>query len=198
MRAEQPVPKEAHHRTAVLAEERRSGDAVHAACDDTFRVLVTTLRGGSASRAARAAVRRALLEAGVAADGIGDAEIIVAELAANSEKHACGPYELRIHFLSGIPMWCEMVDGGTRLAEIHAILADLHTAAEPEPSGPRAPDEIDEIDLTPFAESGRGLLLAHRLSGGHCYAYPTTMFVGRTPGKAVAFSLPAPSCGGDG
>ncbi|MCW2879350.1 MAG: hypothetical protein JWQ95_3450 [Sphaerisporangium sp.] len=184
MRAEQPVPKEALHHTGVLAEDRRPGGEPRVPCQDTFRVLVTRLRAGSASRRARAAVREALSRAGVTADGIGDTEIIVAELAANAEKHACGPYELRIHCLSGIPMWCEMVDGGHELGEIPAMLAYLHTA--------------EEIDLRPFAESGRGLFLAHRLSGGRCYAYPTTMSVGGTAGKAVAFALPAPSCGGGG
>ncbi|WP_424533931.1 hypothetical protein ACOZ38_26850 [Sphaerisporangium viridialbum] len=182
MRAEQPVPKEALHHTGVLAEDRPPAGRPRIPCQDTFRVLVTRLRAGSASRGARAAVRGALARAGVAAAGIGDAEIIVAELAANAEKHACGPYELRIHCLSGIPMWCEMVDGEQDLGEIPAMLAYLHTA--------------EEVDLGPFAESGRGLFLAHALSGGHCYAYPTTMSEGGTAGKAVAFALPTASCGG--
>ncbi|WP_248959065.1 ATP-binding protein [Sphaerisporangium perillae] len=183
MRAEQPVPKEAHHRTGVLARERPP-DGPQVPFQDTFRVLVTMLRPGSASRCARAAVREALSRAGVTDEGIGDAEIIVAELAANAEKHAHGPYELRIHCLSGIPMWCEMVDGGRELGEIPAILTGLQAATL--------------VDLAPFAESGRGLLLAHRLSHGHCYAYPTTMSVGGAAGKAVAFALPTPASGGKG
>ncbi|GAA3805164.1 hypothetical protein GCM10022226_26360 [Sphaerisporangium flaviroseum] len=179
MRAEQPVSEEACHRTGVLEEERRPGAEPSALCDDAFLVLVTTLRPGSASRNARAAVRGALGRAGVCAEEIGDAEIIVAELAANSEKYSHGPYELRIHCLSGIPMWCEMVDGEHDLGRIPTILAGLHTPVD--------------RDLTPFAESGRGLLLAHKLSHGRCYAYPTTMSACGSAGKAVAFALPAPS-----
>ncbi|GII77313.1 hypothetical protein Sru01_22950 [Sphaerisporangium rufum] len=182
MRAQQPVPKEALQRTGVLAADRPPAGVPGGGGDDAFRVLVTMLRAGSASRGARAALREALERAGVAADGVSDAEIIVAELAANAEKHACGPYELRVHCLSGIPVWCEMVDGGHGLDGILAILAGLHTGPEHDPA--------------PFAENGRGLLLAHRLSYGHCYAYPTTMSVGGGAGKAVAFALPAPSCGG--
>jgi anti-sigma regulatory factor (Ser/Thr protein kinase) len=123
-------------------------------------------------------MREALLKAGVTGEAADDVEIIVAELAANSEKHARGPYELRVHCLSGIPMWCEMVDGDHELGEIPAILAGLHACAR---TGPM-----------PLTESGRGLLLAHGLSHGHCYVYPTTMSVSGAPGKAIAFALPTP------
>lgn len=184
MRAEQPITKEALQHGGVLAEERPSAVERRARCQDTFRVMVTPLRAGSASRGARSAVREALRAVRVDTDEIGDAEIIVAELAANSEKHAPGPYELRIHCLSGVPMWCELVDGGQDLGEIPGILAGLCSG--------------DDIDPTLFDESGRGLLLAHRLSGGHCHAYPTTMSTGGATGKAVAFALPAPPWGGDG
>ncbi|MER5625795.1 hypothetical protein ABT061_32630 [Streptosporangium sp. NPDC002544] len=37
---------------------------------------------------------------------------------------------------------------------------------------------------------GRGLLLAHQLSGGHCQTYPAITLATATPGKAVAFALP--------
>ncbi|MFC7383161.1 ATP-binding protein [Sphaerisporangium rhizosphaerae] len=214
MRAEQPVPQEAHHRTGVLARERRPGDhpcAPYAPspAEDAFQVVVTTLRAGSASRCARAAVREVLAAAGVDGDDIGDAEIIVAELAANSETHARGPYEVRVHCLSGIPMWCEVVDGGHDLGHVTAVLARLQqdddapgeaddpgrAAGHGEDEGPgRAAGSGPEVvDLAPFSESGRGLLLAHRLSNGHCYAYPTTMSAGGGAGKAVAFALPAPA-----
>ncbi|MFC4585859.1 ATP-binding protein [Sphaerisporangium corydalis] len=183
MRAEQPVQQEALHRTGVLAEER-CGHEPRVPGHGAFRVLITMLRGGTASRGARSAVRRALAGAGVTADEISDTEVIVAELAANSEKHSRGPYELRIHCLSGIPMWCEMVDGGHELGEIPGILARLQVDAE--------------AGLEPFAENGRGLLLAHMLSNGRCYAYPTTMSAGGAPGKAVAFALPAAPCEGGG
>ncbi|GII63752.1 hypothetical protein Skr01_38370 [Sphaerisporangium krabiense] len=178
MRAEQPVTK-ALHRTGVTAQERPSHGGLRDPRGSTrLTVLVTRLSPGSASRVARLVVRGALTWAGVAEDAIGDAEIIVAELAANSERHAGQPYELRVHQVDGVPIWCEMVDGG-ELGEVPAILRRLSTAPA---TGPM------------FAESGRGLLLAHRLSHGRCYAYPTTLSCGGGPAKAVAFRLPAPAC----
>ncbi|GII84892.1 hypothetical protein Ssi03_28820 [Sphaerisporangium siamense] len=177
MRAEQPVTK-ALHRTGVTAQERPARDGLRIPRSSTrLTVLVTALSPGSASRVARLVVRGALAWAGVNEDAIGDAEITVAELAANSERHAGGPYELRVHHLDGVPVWCEMVDGG-ELGEVPAILRRLATAPV---TGPM------------FAESGRGLLLAHRLSHGRCYAYPTTLSSGGGPAKAVAFRLPAPA-----
>ncbi|MDH2429601.1 ATP-binding protein [Sphaerisporangium sp. TRM90804] len=172
MRAEQPAPKQAFHRTGVLG--RGGLSAGH----DAFRVVVTPLCPGSAARVARAAVRAALARTGTAPDDVGDAEIVVSELAANAERHANGPYELRIHWLGGVPAWCEMVDGGLDLGTIPAILALLHASA----SAP--PMSLDE--------NGRGLMLAHRLSRGHCCAYPTTLSDGGGMGKAVAFALPCP------
>ena len=49
---------------------------------------------------------------------------------------------------------------------------------------------MTEIGLPLLAEDGRGLLLAHRLSQGHCHVYATTIHTTGTPGKAVAFALP--------
>ncbi|GGL12417.1 hypothetical protein Sme01_69450 [Sphaerisporangium melleum] len=219
MRAEQPVQQEAHPSTGapawphgqaggagVPAQERWTGEESAAALvAGAFRVLVTTLRPGSASRCGRVVLRAALAGAGVAESDIGDAEIIVAELAANSETHARGPYELRVHCLSGIPMWCEVVDGGQDADAIAAILTRLQESDRgPDDSGAAGParpaidTEIDGLldellDAASLAESGRGLLLAHRLSNGHCYAYPTTMSAGGGSGKAVAFALPAPA-----
>ncbi|MFC6080553.1 ATP-binding protein [Sphaerisporangium aureirubrum] len=195
MRGEQPAPKQSpqhlrgHARLREAAPARpaerpdvpRQGDLV---CPEwplryagTFRVLVTRLSAGSASRAARAAVREALAATGVTAECTGEAEVIVAELAANAEKHAPGPYELRVHCLSGIPMWCEMVDGGEKPGAVASLLARLQRADGPDP-------------LELMSEGGRGLLLAHLLSGGRCCAYPTTLSTGGI-GQAVAFALPS-------
>ncbi|MEV6862803.1 ATP-binding protein [Streptosporangium subroseum] len=144
-----------------------------------IRVLVKILRPGSASRRARAIVREVLQRAGLHDDDIGDAEIIVAELAANAEKHARPLYELRIFSLDGVPTWCEVVDGDPDLYEIRIILDLLHS--------------VKEIGLPLLAENGRGLLLAHRLSHGHCHVHSTTIHTTGTPGKAVAFALPTRS-----
>ncbi|GAA1260519.1 hypothetical protein GCM10009677_09790 [Sphaerisporangium rubeum] len=198
MRGEEPVPQHRVQHTRAHAGGRlheaaaRLRDAVQFSGDNqyredpppgwpphrgTFRVLVTRLSAGSASRAARAAVREALAGTGVTAESAGEAELIVAELAANAERHAPGPYELRVHYLSGIPMWCEVVDGGAEPGEVGLLLTRLQAADGP-----------DGLDL--LSEGGRGLLLAHLLSGGRCVAYPTTLSTGGT-GQAVAFELPA-------
>jgi anti-sigma regulatory factor (Ser/Thr protein kinase) len=141
-----------------------------------IRALVKVLRPGSASRRARAVVREVLQHAGLPGDDIDTAELIVAELAANAEKHARPPYELRVFSLDGIPAWCEIVDGDPDLHEIRIILNLL--------------DSVEEIGLSLLAENGRGLLLAHRLSRGHCQTYPVVTLTTATPGKAVAFALP--------
>ncbi|MGW0595218.1 ATP-binding protein [Streptosporangium sp. NPDC002607] len=133
------------------------------------------LRPGSVSRRARAVVRDVLQHAGLPGDDIDTAELIVAELAANAEKHARPPYELRVFHLDGIPTWCEVADGAPNTHEVRLILNLLHS--------------VTEIGLPLLAENGRGLLLAHRLSGGHCQTYPVTTLAA-TPGKAVAFALP--------
>ncbi|WP_326640463.1 ATP-binding protein [Streptosporangium sp. NBC_01755] len=147
-----------------------------AAGQSDIRALVKVLRPGSASRRARAVVRDVLQRAGLPEDDIDTAELIVAELAANAEKHARPPYELRVFSLDGIPSWCEIVDGDPNTHEIRLILNLLHS--------------VREIGLPLLAENGRGLLLAHQLSGGHCQTYPAITLTTATPGKAVAFALP--------
>ncbi|MER5622374.1 ATP-binding protein [Streptosporangium sp. NPDC002544] len=140
-----------------------------------IRALVKVLQPGSASRRARAIVREVLQQAGLPEDDIDTAELIVAELAANAEKHARPPYELRVFSLDGIPTWCEIVDGDPDPHEVAIILNLLHS--------------VTEIGLPPLAENGRGLPLAHQLSGGHCQTYPAVTLTAATPGKAVAFAL---------
>ncbi|WP_329079551.1 MULTISPECIES: ATP-binding protein [unclassified Streptosporangium] len=158
-------------------------------CGDVH-ALVKVLQPGSASRRARAVVREVLREAGLDDDAIADAETIVAELAANAERHARPPYELRVLSLDGVPAWCEVVDGDPDLHEVRIILGLLHS--------------VEEIGLPLLAENGRGLLLVHRLSQGRCHVHPTTTHTTGTPGKAVTFALPRltfpalPGSGSDG
>ncbi|SFK19611.1 Anti-sigma regulatory factor (Ser/Thr protein kinase) [Streptosporangium canum] len=157
----------------------RGGRRAGAAGRDDIRVLVRLLQPGSASRRARAVVREVLGQAGLDGDAIADAELIVAEPAANAEKHARPPYELRVYSLDAVPAWCEVVDGDPDVHEVRIILDLLHS--------------VKEIGLPLLAENGRGLLMAHQLSGGHCHVRSTTAFTTGTPGKAVAFALPVPS-----
>ncbi|MFI6457187.1 ATP-binding protein [Streptosporangium amethystogenes] len=140
------------------------------------RVMVRVLQPGSASRRARAILREVLQNTGLDEDAISDAELVVAELAANAEKHARPPYELRVISVDAVPTWCEISDGDPDLYEIGLIFNLLHS--------------VDEIGLPLLAENGRGLLLAHRLSHGHCHVHATTTLTTGTPAKAVTFALP--------
>lgn len=140
-----------------------------------YHVLVKVLRPGSAARRARDVVRQVLEAAGVNVEGVSDAESAVAELAANAETHARRPYELRIVTVEGSPTWCEVVDGDEDLDGIPMILREL-----------RSSDPIASWSQ----ESGRGLLMVHRLSAGHCTAYSTRAYTTGASGKAVGFALP--------
>ncbi|MFC4536239.1 ATP-binding protein [Sphaerisporangium dianthi] len=140
-------------------------------------MLVASLYPGSASRRARALVREVLQGAGVPGADVADAETVVAELAANCERHGRPPYEIRLYSLGDLPTWCEVVDGDPDLRWIPAVL-----------DRPR-----DQTVLDLFAENGRGLHLVRELSQGHCHAYPTTIFTTGVPAKAVAFGLPTRS-----
>ncbi|MDF5759028.1 ATP-binding protein [Spongiactinospora sp. TRM90649] len=143
-------------------------------------VLAQPLQPGAAAHQARSIVRQALRDAGTAITDIDDAELAVAELAANAEMHGRPPYELRIITVDGAPAWCEVVDGDRDLSALSKILNDA--------------DACDPL-ATWFQESGRGLLLVQQLSGGRCRAYPTTTADTGVPGKAVGFALPQPASG---
>ncbi|WP_433496782.1 ATP-binding protein [Sphaerimonospora sp. CA-214678] len=155
------------------------------------RVLVKVLRPGSAAHRARAVVRQALEAAGVDAEQASDAEIAVAELAANAETHAREPYELRIISMAGAPAWCEVVDGDMDLIDVLAILSELRSGEPTALWFREAGDGLVDESEHGFRESGRGLLMVHQLSGGRCAAYPTRTFTTGIPGKAVGFALPA-------
>jgi anti-sigma regulatory factor (Ser/Thr protein kinase) len=140
-----------------------------------YRVLVKVLQPGSVAHQARTVVRRVLENASIDSEGISDAESAVAELAANAESHARGPYELRIINIEGRPEWCEIVDGDQDLNGIPEMFQEAGV--------------VDPCAFW-FQESGRGLLLVSHLSAGQCLAYQTTMCATGVPGKAVAFRLP--------
>ncbi|GGK87237.1 hypothetical protein Sme01_48540 [Sphaerisporangium melleum] len=140
-------------------------------------VTVALLVPGSAYGRARSLIRDVLNGEGVSTEEMLDAETIVAELAANAERHGRPPYELRIYELGGVPTWCEVVDGDPDLRWIPSVL-DRTT-------GQMTPDL--------FSEGGRGLILTRELSQGHCRAYVTTTFAAGEPAKAVAFALPTRS-----
>lgn len=143
-------------------------------------LTVHVLPDGRAARTARAIVREALRDAGVRESEVTDAELAVGELAANADTHAWGPYELRIVLAGGHPAWCEVVDADQRLAGIPDTFTKLRSHTAPDPVHAEDP-----------RESGRGLAIVHRLSGGRCRAFPAMMHTTGLTGKAVAFALPA-------
>lgn len=153
------------------------------------QLLVQALPAGSAARRARAILREILASAGVDAEDMADAETSVGELAANADSHAPGPYELRIVMAGGRPSWCEVVDGDRDPSQIEKILQRLRHKPDTHIHG-----DAESIDAERVAEllseSGHGLLIVHRLSGGRCRAFPTVACSTGLPGKAVAFALP--------
>ncbi|MGW4644015.1 ATP-binding protein [Sphaerisporangium sp. NPDC004334] len=149
---------------------------------DAARIrLVEVLPPGTAGRRARTVLRHLLKEAGAGPEAVADAEIIVSELAANADRHAAGPYELRVLDKAGVPVWCEVVDGSPDFGELTTRIERLRGARG--------------ADLPSLAENGRGLLLAVRLSGGDCAVYPARSSSTHALGKAVGFALATPVSG---
>lgn len=173
MLPDQPVPTTPDDNPAGTLGR---GDETSCAEREQSRVLVEVLPPGSAARRARTLVRETLRQAGVGEEAVAEAVLVASELAANAERHARPPFELRILHLRGVPYWCEVVDRDDDPGPVEAQLDAL-----------RAPAGRESC---PLAENGRGLLLAYRLSAGQCEAYPTTLTSTGSPGKAVAFALP--------
>lgn len=113
----------------------------------SVQLLVKQLPPGTAARLARRLLRDALNRSGLPEEEICEAELVVAEAAANCERHARPPYELRICVLAGVPVWCELVDGDPDLGRLPAL---LHRRVEPGdhrqrdawPSGERQDGEL--------------------------------------------------------
>ncbi|MEV6984258.1 ATP-binding protein [Sphaerisporangium sp. NPDC051017] len=142
--------------------------------------LVGTLVPGCGGRRARALVREILMKAGVGAEDVSDAEVIVAELTANVERHAAEPYEVRVISVADVPIWCEVVDGSPDTEKVEVSLQRLRA---------QGTTDVPFLAEDTLAENGRGLLLTYRLSGGRCAVYATTTSSTGTPGKAVGFAL---------
>lgn len=160
-------------------------DGHHAAVAETLRqehrLVACPLPQERVARSARGIVREVLRDAAVDEAAASDAELAIAELAANAVTHADGPYELRFIIVGGWPIWCEILDAGQDLAGIPELFAKLH--------GTAAPDDLAETG-EPLPESGHGLAIVHQLSGGRCWVYPAVLCSTGQLGKAVAFALP--------
>ncbi|MFG2091830.1 ATP-binding protein [Spirillospora sp. NPDC048824] len=144
-----------------------------------FRLEAHDLPDERTARHARAAVREVLRNVGADESDVDDAELAVGELAANAVSYASGPYEIRFVIVAGRPAWCEVVDGDDDLFGIPEIFEKLHRTEASDCVLEEAPQD-----------SGHGLAIVHRLSGGRCKAYPTIVSSTGRPGKAVAFALP--------
>lgn len=166
-----------------LAREVMSGQSDEPVNEGTvcagFRLEAHDLPDERTARHARAMVRQVLRTVGAEESDVDDAELAVGELGANAVSYASGPYEIRFVIVAGRPTWCEVVDGGTDLVGISEILERLHHGDASQCVSQEAPQD-----------SGHGLAIVHRLSGGRCKVYPTVMSSTGRPGKAVAFALP--------
>jgi len=107
---------------------------------------------------------------------------MVSELAGNAVRHACQPYELRLH-RGERTLTCEVVDASPMLPPIHGSGAPSLTLAY-----------VDAIDDPGVLEKGRGLQIVRRLSGGRCGTRPVLLHASGRPvrGKSVWFSLDLP------
>ncbi|SDQ72906.1 ATP-binding protein [Thermostaphylospora chromogena] len=136
----------------------------------------------SAVMRSRDLIRGAYTTLGMAPEVVDDAVVMVSELVTNAIQHACGPYELRL-YRRGTSVVCEVVDGSHVLPRV-----------PPPPGPPLTLGDIDAIADFERLETGRGLDVVNRLSGGRCWTHPTKT---RTTdpvvmGKCVAFALDLP------
>ena len=130
--------------------------------------------------------RGAFTVLGMPPDVVDDAVVMVSELVTNAIQHAYGPYELRL-YRSRTSVVCEVVDGSEVLPEV-----------PPRSGPPLTLSDIDAIGDFERLETGRGLDVVNRLSGGRCWAHHTKT---RTTspvvsGKCVAFALDLPGAVG--
>ncbi|MFI0351036.1 ATP-binding protein [Actinomadura sp. 9N407] len=128
-------------------------------------------------------VRDLLVQAGVVAEAVADAELVIAELAANGVRHAPPPYELRVLY-AGVdrrPVWCELADADPCLGRVPELLR--------QEQAPEMGEDLDAV-IASLSLGGRGLSLVRGLTAGHCAVYATPTCSRPGLGKAVGFALP--------
>jgi anti-sigma regulatory factor (Ser/Thr protein kinase) len=136
---------------------------------------------GSAARRARSLLRACLRRHLTDEELSDDLEAVVDELAANAWQHACGPCEMRVVWHQGVPVLCEITDGGDAASELTKRLhqADDLTA------------DTTDTDIGALLEGGRGLAIVARLTNGHCGARQARLLSTGQPGTSVWFAIPA-------
>ncbi|MEW1653953.1 ATP-binding protein [Streptomyces sp. NPDC093707] len=129
---------------------------------DTVRVLWrwTDETPNAASRA-RTTLQCALDQLGYAGEVLDDAVLAVSELVANALEHAAGPYEMRLRFMRGHQLICEVADTDPCIPTIPAVpKMELFTVAPGRRGG-----GVDAL-LELLSERGRGLRIVHHLTRG--------------------------------
>jgi hypothetical protein len=138
-------------------------------------VTTVSLDGHKPEYLARRTATAVLAGLGIGPERRGEAELAVAELAANAGRHAPGPRELRVR-VSRDAVTLAVADGGSDYAAIARMLAD---------PGAGVPW---------FEEHGRGLRIVAALFPGACGAAPVAAVRGGGgsggPAKEVWISLP--------
>ncbi|MFC0866378.1 ATP-binding protein [Sphaerimonospora cavernae] len=120
---------------------------------------------------------------------MGEAEIVVSELATNAFIHTDGPCELRIVDHAGVPLVCEIVDAGDQEDLIAKRLAEAATPLVPAAIADQA-DGVTRLD-----EGGFGLGIVASLTKGQCGVHPARLHPSGRAGKGVWFAVPALVCG---
>jgi hypothetical protein len=110
-----------------------------------------------------------------------DLEAVVDELAANAWQHARGPCEMRVVWHQGVPVLCEITDGGDAASELTKRLCQ---------AGELTTDTTD-TDIGALLEGGRGLAIVARLTNGHCGARQARLLSTGQRGTSVWFAIPA-------
>lgn len=110
--------------------------------------------------AARDALGSALAAVGVQGEAQEDAELIVSELVANANEHACGPYEVILRWARN--NWvCEVMDQDTQIPQFTSLWsADPFIATEDRRGG-----GLDAL-VALLTERGRGLPIVDYLAQG--------------------------------
>ncbi|MFI6521282.1 ATP-binding protein [Spirillospora sp. NPDC050679] len=153
----------------------RGGVAVPDACGRPGRVWALPRGPGCASHARRV-LAEALAGVGVPAEVVGDARLMVSELATNAYQHAGehGPHELWMYL-------GEPIDLGAAepLVEVRCAVFDAHAEAR-----------LPGYSWT-SGDCGRGLSIVRELSQGRWGTLRATSRLGPpVPGKAVWFAVP--------
>ncbi|MBO2445807.1 ATP-binding protein [Actinomadura barringtoniae] len=131
-------------------------------------------RGPGCAGHARSVLAEALGSLGVSRDTVGDAQLMVSELATNAHQHASdhGPHELWLYLAEP--------EGNGHSAEVRCAVFDAHADAK-----------LPGYSWT-SGDCGRGLSIVRELSEGRWGMLRTLSRLGPSvPGKAVWFAVPA-------